>query len=59
MKLTRVLVSCGKYRYPGKVPLDARDAKLPPIKPLRAAASTCPRWIHLGQHIRNGDVKGR
>jgi hypothetical protein len=37
-----------QYQYPGKVPLDARDAKFPPIKPLRAAASTCPRWIHLG-----------
>ena len=24
-----------QYKYPGKVPLDARDAKFPPIKPLR------------------------
>jgi hypothetical protein len=24
-----------QYKYPGKVPLDARDAKFPPIKELR------------------------
>jgi hypothetical protein len=24
-----------QYKYPGKVPLDARDAKFPPIEPLR------------------------
>ena len=27
-----------QYQYPGKVPLDARDAKFPPIKELRPPA---------------------
>ena len=32
---TQLPIPDKQYKYPGKVPLDARDAKFPPIKPLR------------------------
>src|SRR5438128_1836842 len=32
---TQLPIPDAHYKYPGKVPLDARDAKFPPIKPLR------------------------
>jgi arylsulfatase A-like enzyme len=32
---TQLPIPDTQYKYPGKVPLDARDAKFPPIKPLR------------------------
>src|SRR5260370_23852856 len=32
---TQLTIPDTKYKYPGKVPLDARDAKFPPIKLLR------------------------
>jgi arylsulfatase len=32
---TALPIPDAQYKYPGKVPLDARDAKFPPIKPLR------------------------
>jgi hypothetical protein len=32
---TQLPIPDTQYRYPGKVPLDARDAKFPPIKLLR------------------------
>ncbi len=32
---TRLPIPDTQYKYPGKIPLDARDAKFPPIKPLR------------------------
>src|SRR6202166_4171977 len=31
---TQLPIPDTQYKYPGKVPLDARDAKFPPIKPL-------------------------
>ncbi len=32
---TQLPIPDTQYKYPGKVPLDARDAEFPPIKPLR------------------------
>jgi hypothetical protein len=32
---TQLPIPDTQYKYPGKVPLDARDAKFPPIEPLR------------------------
>ena len=32
---TQLPIPDSHYKYPGKIPLDARDAKFPPIKPLR------------------------
>jgi arylsulfatase A-like enzyme len=32
---TRLPIPDTQYKYPGQVPLDARDAKFPPIRPLR------------------------
>jgi hypothetical protein len=32
---TQLPVPDTQYKYPGKIPLDARDAKFPPIKPLK------------------------
>ncbi len=32
---TQLPIPDTQYKYPGKIPLDARDAKFPPIKPLR------------------------
>jgi len=32
---TRLPIPDTQFKYPGKVPLDARDAKFPPITPLR------------------------
>src|SRR5271167_3750029 len=32
---TQLPIPDTEYKYPGKVPLDARDAKFPPIEPLR------------------------
>jgi arylsulfatase A-like enzyme len=36
---TRLPIPDTQYKYPGKVPLDARDAKFPPIEPLRPPQS--------------------
>jgi hypothetical protein len=30
---TQLPIPDAQYKYPGKVPLDAREAKFPPIKP--------------------------
>ncbi len=32
---TQLPIPDTQYKYPGKVPLDARNAKFPPIEPLR------------------------
>src|SRR5579863_1076758 len=32
---TQLPIPDEQYKYPGKIPLDARDAKFPPIDPLR------------------------
>jgi arylsulfatase A-like enzyme len=36
---TQLPIPDTQYKYPGKIPLDARDAKFPPIKPLRPPES--------------------
>ena len=71
---TRLPIPDTQYKYPGKVPLDARDAKFPPIKLLAARGCTQRsrdsarrhrlrraehfRWRHQHAHARRARKAG-